>query len=74
MHKLCAACMNSCKQMDSVKIVRCPKYRKKLSESEFRDLVNEIDSAEAEAVELSKKVKNLIARAVSGETGNKVEE
>ena len=66
--------MNSCKQMDSVKIVRCPKYRKKLSESEFRDLVNEIDSAEAEAVELSKKVKNLIARAVSGETGNKVEE
>jgi len=60
--------------MDSVKIVRCPKYRKKLSESEFRDLVNEIDSAEAEAVELSKQVKNLIARAVSGETGNKVEE
>ncbi|MHB9030232.1 MAG: hypothetical protein ACYC9O_15805 [Candidatus Latescibacterota bacterium] len=73
-HKLCTACMNACKQMDQVKIVRCPKFRKRLSENEFHELVNELDSAEVRAAELSKKVKDLIARAVSGDTGNKGEE
>ena len=72
-HKLCEACMNSCKQMETVKIVRCPKYRKRLSENEFRDLVNELESAESRAAELSKKVKDLITRAVSGETGTRTE-
>jgi predicted transcriptional regulator len=66
--------MNDCKQLDSVKIVRCPKFQKRLSENEFHELVKELDSAEDRAEELSKRVKDLIARAVSGETGNKTEE
>jgi hypothetical protein len=61
--------MNTCKQMESVKIVRCPKFRKRLSDTEFHEMITELDSAEARAAELSKKVKDLIARAVSGETG-----
>ncbi len=68
-HKLCVGCMNSCKQMESVKIVRCPKFRKKLSEDEFRDLVKELDSADERAAELSRRVKDLIARAAAGEIG-----
>lgn len=68
-HKLCVACMNSCKQTETVKIVRCPKFSKRLSENEFRDMVKELDSAEERAAELSRRVKDLIARAVAGETG-----
>ena len=66
-HKLCVACMNSCKQTETVKIVRCPKFSKRLSENEFRDMVKELDSAEERAAELSRRVKDLIARAVAGE-------
>ncbi len=66
---LCTACMNSCKQQASARIVRCPKFRKRLSENEFRDLVNELDTAETRAAELSRRVKDLIARATSGEFG-----
>jgi hypothetical protein len=70
-HKLCTACMNSCKQAETVKIVRCPKFRKRLSEDEFRDLVKELDSTEERAAELSRRVKDLIVRATSGETDRK---
>lgn len=70
-HKLCTACMNSCKQAETVKIVRCPKFRKRLSEDEFRDLVKELDSTEERAAELSRRVKDLIARATAGETEEK---
>ena len=69
-HKLCDACMNSCKQTETVKIVRCPKFHKKLSDTEFRDMVKELDLAEDRAVELSRRVKELIARAVAGEKDN----
>ena len=65
-NRLCAACMNTCKQDATVKLVRCPRFRKRLSESEFRDLVGELDQAEARAAELERKVKDLIDRAQSG--------
>jgi TATA-binding protein-associated factor Taf7 len=58
--------MNTCKQDSPVKLVRCPRFRKRLSESEFRDLVGELDQAEARAAELERKVKDLIDRAQSG--------
>lgn len=65
-NRLCAACMNTCKQESPVKLVRCPRFRKRLSESEFRDLVSELDDAEARAIELERRVKDLIDRAQSG--------
>lgn len=64
-HKLCDSCMNSCKQDETVKIIRCPRFRKRLSETEFRDLVNELDITETRAAELSRRVKDLISRALS---------
>lgn len=67
--ELCAACMNTCKQSSPAKIVRCPSFRKRLSEDEFRDLVNELDSAEEHAAALGRRVKELIAKALSGGTG-----
>jgi hypothetical protein len=48
------------------KVMNCPKFRKKLSEDEFRNLINEIDSMEERTQELSRKVKNLIEKALSG--------
>ena len=65
-NKLCAACMHTCKQESGTKIVRCPNFRKHLSENEFRDLVNELEDVEARAAELERNVKNLIDRALTG--------
>lgn len=71
LNRLCAACMNTCKQEPPVKIVRCPRFRKRLSESEFRDLVGELDDTEARAVELGRRIKNLIERAQAGNVNEK---
>jgi hypothetical protein len=65
LNRLCAVCMNTCKQEATVKIVRCPNFRKRLTDDEFRDLVNELDAAELRAADLSCKVKGLIDKALS---------
>ena len=69
LNRLCAACMNTCKQESSAMILRCPHFRKRLSEDEFRGLLSEIDDAEARAADLSRRVKDLVAKAASGSAG-----
>ncbi len=73
-NRLCEACMNTCKQEPPVKLVRCPRFRRRLSESEFRDLVGELDDAEARAAELERKVKDLIDRAQAGRLNDRPED
>ena len=70
LNRLCSVCMNTCKQESAVKIVRCPNFRKRLSDDEFRDLMHELDTAEAHAADLSCRVKDLIAKALSGNTAD----
>ncbi|MFC1607349.1 hypothetical protein ACFL47_05200 [Candidatus Latescibacterota bacterium] len=62
-HKLCVNCINPCKQEDYVKIARCPKFIKRVSENEFLDLIDEIDSMGSKVDELRKRTKQLIAMA-----------
>jgi len=59
-HKLCKACINTCKQDDNAKIIRCPKFQKRLSDEEFRNMVDEIDVMEKEADILRERVHDLI--------------
>ena len=66
-HKLCKACINTCKQDDHVIIVRCPKFQKRFSDEEFRDLVDKIDTMENEADMLSERVHKLIKSATEWE-------
>ena len=61
-HKLCTTCINTCKQDDHAKIVRCPKYQKKLSADEFKSLVDELDVMEKEADTLRDRVRSLIEK------------
>ena len=64
-NKLCKACINTCKQSDSTKIVSCPKFQKIPSDKEFQDMVDELDNTEIKAKKLQKRVKELIDKAVS---------
>ena len=68
--KLCSTCMNTCKQTTEARVMHCPKFRKKLSEDEFRNLIREIDSMEERTAELSCRVKSLIEKALSGKIGS----
>lgn len=66
-HKLCNTCINTCKQDDHAKIVRCPKYQKRLSAEEFKSLVDELDVMEKEADILRDRVRNLIEKVTDRE-------
>lgn len=66
-HKLCKTCINTCKQDDHAKIVRCPKYQKKLTAEEFRSLVDELDVMEKEADTLKERVRSLIEKVTDRE-------
>ena len=64
-NKLCKACVKTCKQSDSIKIVNCPKFQNKPSDKEFREMIHELDDAENKAKKLQKSVRELIDRALS---------
>ena len=66
-HPLCKKCTRSCKQETTVKIVHCPKFQKRLSDTEFMSLVDELDAMETEAGELRKRARRLIQKALSEE-------
>ncbi len=59
-HKLCKRCFNDCKQTAAVIIARCPKYIKRLSESEFRNLLDDLDEVGEKADELKARSKKLV--------------
>ena len=64
-NKLCKACVYTCKQEESVKIVNCPKFQKNPTEKEFQEMVTELDSVENEAKKIQKRVKDIIPKALS---------
>jgi len=64
-HKLCVHCTNPCKQEDTVKIVHCPRFQKRLSDVEFHDLINELETMENDADKLKKRVLELLQTATS---------
>ena len=67
-NKLCNECIRTCKQSDLMKIVSCPKFQKISSESEFREMVNELDTVESKAKKLQKSVKEVIDRTLPGDS------
>ena len=62
---LCKACVNICKQKGSVKIVSCPKFRKNPSENEFREMLDDLGTAEINAKKVQKRVKKIISKTLS---------
>ncbi len=62
---LCKACVNTCKQEESAKIVNCPKFRKNPSENEFREMLDDLGAAEINAKKVQKRVKKIISKALS---------
>ena len=67
---LCKACVNTCKQDESVKIVNCPKYKKNPSENEFREMLDDLDSTEKNAKKVRKRVKKIISKTLSENSNN----
>ena len=64
-NKLCSICINTCKQDDTVRIARCPKFKKKPPEKKFLEMINELDNAEITARKTQKRVKEIIHDALS---------
>ena len=64
-NKLCKACIKTCKQSDSTKIITCPKFQKKSSDKEFREMIHELDDAEKKAKKFQKNIRELIDRTFS---------
>ncbi|MCE5248836.1 hypothetical protein LLG96_01310 [bacterium] len=47
-----------------MKIVRCPKFEKRITDDEFRNLIDDLDIMSKEADELSRRAKRLIKTAL----------
>jgi hypothetical protein len=62
-HKHCSLCIHPCKQEETVTIVHCPKYQKRVTDDEFRDLVEELKHTESEADALKKRIHELLTTA-----------
>lgn len=62
-HPLCHKCLLRCKQEDTVKIVNCPKFQKRLSDDEFRDLIDDLKEMEKDISNLKKRAEILIQKA-----------
>ena len=62
-HPLCLKCLLHCKQEDTVKIVNCPKFQKRLSDDEFRDLIDDLKEMEKDISNLKKRAEVLIQKA-----------
>ncbi|MFC1694177.1 hypothetical protein ACFL1R_11795 [Candidatus Latescibacterota bacterium] len=64
-HKLCIKCLHSCKQENTVKIIKCPRFQKRLSDDEFMDIINDLGNVENEADELKKRARKLVQNTLS---------
>jgi len=69
-HPLCAQCLHSCKQEETVRIIRCPKFQRAVSEEEFRELIDGLREAEKAAGNLKRRSEALIRKALSRGTGD----
>ena len=62
-HPLCLKCLLHCKQEDTVKIVNCPKFQKRLTDDEFKDLIDDMKEMEKDISSLKKRAELLIQKA-----------
>ncbi len=67
-NKLCERCIHHCKQDESAKIMQCPRFQKRLTDNEFKDLIDELDTMETKATELRKRTRELIRIAQNAES------
>ncbi|HUT63105.1 MAG TPA: hypothetical protein VMZ04_04020 [Anaerolineae bacterium] len=65
-HPLCSKCVHTCKQENTVRIIHCPEFQKRLNDNEFKNLIEELQHMELEAKNLEKRAQKLIRSAVSG--------
>ena len=74
-HKLCAACIHTCKQDESAKIMQCPKYQKRMTDSEFNDILDELKDLEKQAESIRERAQDLIRETldVGGPVGDESE-
>jgi len=68
-HHLCIDCIHTCRQDASVGIVSCPRREVKPTESEFRDLIDELGNMEHETDALRTRARELIDKALHGFEG-----
>lgn len=64
-NRLCRACVKSCKQSESARIVECPNFIKMPSDSEFRRMVDELSDAETAARSIRTRARELIEEALT---------
>ena len=68
-HPLCRKCLNKCKQENTVKIVRCPRFQKRFSDDEFKELVDELEEIQSDADVIKKKAHELIRKTLEEDEG-----
>jgi len=73
-NKLCEKCVHHCKQDETAKIMQCPRFQKRLTDNEFKDLIVELDDMEAKAKDLKKRTQNLIRQAQGSSDAEKTED
>ena len=61
-HKICKNCLKTCKQEDTVKIVKCPRFQKRLSNDEFKNLVDSLEEIQTDADSVKKRTQELIRK------------
>ena len=59
-HKLCIHCVHICKQTSTVKIMKCPRFEKRVSEKEFRRMVNDVGEIEKQAETIKERIQSLL--------------
>ena len=59
-HTLCATCVHTCKQDASAKIMQCPKYQKRMTDSEFNAMLDELKDLETQAEGIRERAQDLI--------------
>ena len=58
-HKLCQRCIKKCKQPDTIKIVRCPKYEKAPTVKDMNEIIQIMDDTDQKINELLTRIKRL---------------
>lgn len=73
-NKLCYTCIKTCKQEDTSRIIKCPKFQMRPSDKKFREMVEDMNSAEREAKKIQKTIRELLlTKDVSGTADNEKE-
>ena len=59
-HRLCAACVHTCKQDAAASIMQCPRFQKRMSDSEFNAMLDELKDLEKRAEDIRTRAQELL--------------